>query len=385
MSNKQLFSQSLWVIDQRTLGSAFIVAPRRKRRNIAAQEAFTQMHERVVGLSTGNNDRGALPLATPFLSNIARGDHMYIRYTALSLLLTFFSLSTGVAFSADNSIKVSKVDSPKKSAPAKEMDMDMDMKDCPMMRKNVKHQGYIGSAAIISNEEFSWKLSPTLVPQANKPVTFNFDFKWKKDGKPLTNLDIVHEKPCHLLVVSKDLKEFQHIHPDITGPGKMKVTTSFPKDGQYRMYLQFTPKGDGEYTLTKDFQVGKGKLENAKLQEDLKDKTVEGYTLKLPIYPTVAKQTTIVEVAIQKEGKDINYVDSFLGAGGHGAMISEDLSQFLHIHPIKTMAEGVKYKSPIAFSADVPKPGKYRAWMQFLIKDKMVIGVWDLIVKQPEP
>lgn len=313
----------------------------------------------------------------------ADGDYMYIRYTALSLLFYLICVSAEPALSADKAIKVSKVDNPKKTAPTPEKEMDMsgmDMKNCPMMRKNVKHKGYIGSTAIISNEEFVWKVSPSIVPQANKPVTLKFDFNWKKTGKPLTNLDIVHEKPCHLIVVSKDLKEFQHIHPDIKAPGKMAVTTTFPKAGQYMMYMQFTPKDDGEYTLTKELQVASGKTAKAVIKEDLKDKVVEGYTLKLPYYPTAAELEGPMEVAIQKNGKDIDYVDSFLGAGGHGVMISDDLTQFLHIHPVLTMAEGLKYKSPILFKASVLKPGKYRAWMQFQIKDKMVIGIWDIIV-----
>lgn len=294
------------------------------------------------------------------------------------------------ASQAASPAKVSKSASPVKSAAAQksdksaEMDMGgMDMKDCPMMRQT-KRKFYEGSAAVIANDAFVWKTTPGKVPAANKPVTLKFSFNWKKDGKPLTNLEIVHEKPCHLIIVSKDLKEFQHIHPDITGSGKMAVTTSFPKAGQYKMYMQFTPKGDGEYTLVQDLNVGNAKTAKAQLKEDTAAKIVDGYTLKLPYRPSIAGNESSMEVEIEKDGKPVNYIENYLGAGGHGVMISEDLTQYLHIHPRLTLDGGRKYESPISFRAIVPKPGLYRAWMQFQIKGKIVIGVWDLVIK-PSP
>lgn len=260
----------------------------------------------------------------------------------------------------------------------------MDMKNCPMMMKQ-KHQSYIGSAAVIS-DDFIWKLSPNRVPQAGKPVVLNFDIVWKKDKTPLKDLQIVHEKPCHLIIVSRDLAEFQHIHPDVTGPGKMTVTTEFPKAGQYKMYMQFTVKGDGEYTIVHDLQVGSTqvKTQAARLNEDTSNKLVEGYTMRLTERPSKTNMQGPLEVAIEKNAKPVKDIERYLGAGGHGVMISEDLSQFLHIHPMLVLAQGVPYESPVMFQANVPKPGKYRAWMQFQVKGKMVIGTWDLLIRKPQ-
>lgn len=119
---------------------------------------------------------------------------MHYHRAVLSLL--GLSLLLGSSVQAADTVKVSKVtsSSPKAAPASGGMDMDMDMKNCPMMRKNVKHEGYNGSAAILS-DELIWKTAPNKIPQANKPVTLKFSFNWKKDGKPLTNLDIVHEKP----------------------------------------------------------------------------------------------------------------------------------------------------------------------------------------------
>lgn len=314
---------------------------------------------------------------------------MFVRPKVVSCLYSLLLLgsSTATVLAAD-SLKV--VQSPShgnaiaagSSKEASKMDMGMDMKNCPMMRKSDKRKAYDGSAAIISND-FIWKMSPARVPQAGKPVTLNFNFNWKKDGKPLKDLEIVHEKPCHLIIVSDDLNEFQHIHPAVTAPGKMSVTTEFPKDGQYKMYMQYTVKGEPEYTLVKDLQVGNPKVKTppAKLSEFTGPRSVDGYTLKLSNRPQAVSVESPMLVAIEKDGKPVENIDHFLGAGGHGVMISQDLSQYLHIHPVLTNLPDVPYKSPILFKAVVPKPGIYRAWMQFQIKGKIVIGIWDLVIK----
>jgi hypothetical protein len=289
-----------------------------------------------------------------------------------------------------SSLPVCAIEKPKvaasSSAPAKSsaaMSGGMDMKNCPMMMPS-KHVAYIGSAAVFS-DDFDWKVSPNPVPQKNKPVLLKFDISWKKDHKALSNLEVVHEKLCHLLIVSRDLNEFQHIHPDVTAPGKMSVTTEFPKDGQYKMYLQFTVKGDGEYTIVKDLNIGNGKVKTAAavLGEDAdKAKMVDGFKFTLPNRPVTANVQQPMLVSIEKDGKPVTNIQRYLGAGGHGCMISQDLTQFLHIHPMLVQADGFPYESPILFQATVPKPGKYRAWMQFMIDGKIRIGIWDLVIKK---
>ncbi|MDQ3714348.1 MAG: hypothetical protein M3388_19330, partial [Acidobacteriota bacterium] len=57
-----------------------------------------------------------------------------------------------------------------------------------------------------------FKAEPTEI-KAGVPATLFFTVK-DKQGGVVKDLQIVHEKPMHLLVVSKDLAEFYHIHPE---------------------------------------------------------------------------------------------------------------------------------------------------------------------------
>ncbi|MDQ3129179.1 MAG: hypothetical protein M3Q99_00255, partial [Acidobacteriota bacterium] len=55
-------------------------------------------------------------------------------------------------------------------------------------------------------------------------------------GELVKNLQIVHEKPIHLLIVSDDLEEFYHEHPTLQTDGSYKVPFAFPNGGNYRLY-----------------------------------------------------------------------------------------------------------------------------------------------------
>src|SRR5579859_6109836 len=63
----------------------------------------------------------------------------------------------------------------------------------------------------------------TKTAKAGEPVQIGFlvrDFF----GKSLHTLQIEHEKPMHLMVVSRDLSEFWHIHPQVTANNVWQVS-----------------------------------------------------------------------------------------------------------------------------------------------------------------
>lgn len=85
-----------------------------------------------------------------------------------------------------------------------------------------------------------FKAEPTEI-KAGEAATLSFTVR-DKQGATVKDLQIVHEKPMHLLVVSKDLAEFYHIHPEQSADGGYRVSHNFPNGGEYRLYADFTPK-----------------------------------------------------------------------------------------------------------------------------------------------
>src|SRR5690606_5307710 len=56
------------------------------------------------------------------------------------------------------------------------------------------------------------------------------------DNTPITEFDVVHDKLMHLIVVSKDLAWFNHLHPEHKGEGVFEVETVVPRAGSYKLF-----------------------------------------------------------------------------------------------------------------------------------------------------
>ena len=83
------------------------------------------------------------------------------------------------------------------------------------------------------------KTAPQVVKTGEKIDLF-FIIK-NSSGELVKDLQIVHEKPMHLLVVSDGLDEFYHEHPTMQTDGSYKASFTFPNGGVYKLYADFTP------------------------------------------------------------------------------------------------------------------------------------------------
>lgn len=231
-------------------------------------------------------------------------------------------------------------------------------------------QGMVMSNKI--SQAYDWKIAEsTQAIPTNKPFKLSWQIKDKESGIPVRDFKIVHEKLSHLVIVSQDLAVFQHIHPELVGPGKMTVETSFPKEGEYIMFLQFEDD-KGEQTIRQEIQVGSAKSSTAKLVPDAdQPKLLDGYTFKLTSYPTKANEDAMPTVNIEKDGKPVSNIESYLGAGGHAVVIGENTESFLHVHPMTKPIRDNIYESPITFHTVIPAPGLYKMWVQFQIAGKL--------------
>ena len=76
--------------------------------------------------------------------------------------------------------------------------------------------------------------------KAGEKIDLSFTIKNPK-GETVESVQIVHEKPMHLLIVSEDLNEFYHEHPEQQSDKTFKVPFTFKNGGKYKLYADFTP------------------------------------------------------------------------------------------------------------------------------------------------
>src|SRR5581483_2184789 len=80
----------------------------------------------------------------------------------------------------------------------------------------------------------------TITP--NQDVTLGFTIYQASSGNTVNLFRTVYEKPMHMIVVDDLLTYYSHIHPTQHG-NTFYITTTFPHDGIYHIYVDFQPFG----------------------------------------------------------------------------------------------------------------------------------------------
>ncbi len=181
-----------------------------------------------------------------------------------------------------------------------------------------------------------FKSNPSEV-KAGEQTDLSFTVKNEK-GEIVKDLPVVHEKPMHLMVVSEDLAEYYHIHPEPQADGSYKVQHVFPNSGNFKLYADFTPTNSPQIVENFMLKVSGKKHTKVELKADEKlEKTIDG--LKFVMKPNaellVGKELMLnINVFDEKTNKPVTDLEKYLGEYAHFAIISQDLTKFVHAHPM---------------------------------------------------
>ncbi len=183
-------------------------------------------------------------------------------------------------------------------------------------------------------------------------------------GRPVPEFMVFSEKLLHLIAVSDNMEDFQHVHPVHLGGGVFELPIKFKHGGGYRLYADFQPVGMTE--LTRTFRVdvegeSGGRAEWAASKSLVQQAGEIEVTLHLGhVMAGMASEMTY-SFRDKKTGKPLRDMEPYLGSIGHVVAIDESMEQYIHIHPLNWASSG-----PIAtFAAAFPKAGLYKVWGQF--------------------
>ncbi|GFN30468.1 hypothetical protein PCURB6_07280 [Paenibacillus curdlanolyticus] len=183
-------------------------------------------------------------------------------------------------------------------------------------------------------------------------------------GNPIDKLDIEHEKLLHLIVVSKDLSYFNHIHPEYVGQGEFVITNTFPAGGEYKLIADFVPSGGSKVTESEWVKIEGNEQAPFPLMADQgHSQVVDGIEVTLANdHPMPGEEFELnfqLADAVTKE--PITDLEPYLGAVGHVVILSEDTDSYLHVHPLEEKSSGPDAK----FVTTFPDRGNYKIWGQF--------------------
>ncbi len=184
------------------------------------------------------------------------------------------------------------------------------------------------------------------------------------DGLPVTSYDVEHDKQLHLIVVRRDFRGFQHVHPELGTDGVWQVPVDLTP-GAWRVFADFKPTGGEALTLGADLAVPG----NVRPSDDLPDSrvaTVDGYTVTLA-GDLVAGEHSKLTLDVARDGVPVTDLEPYLGAYGHLVALREGDLAYLHVHPSGEPGDGETQPGPrIEFSAEVPSAGGYHLYLDFL-------------------
>lgn len=183
-----------------------------------------------------------------------------------------------------------------------------------------------------------FKINPPTAA-AGSPTDLLFTVK-NENGETVKDFQIVHEKPMHLLVVSEDLNEFYHLHPEVQPDGAYKVSFNFPNGGNYRLYTDFTPLANQQIVQNFPLEVSGNSRPKVELKADSKlEKTVDNLRVTMkPDSDLSAKKELMLNFQVfdANSNKPVINLENYLGAKAHFVVISQDLQEFVHAHPMST-------------------------------------------------
>jgi hypothetical protein len=233
---------------------------------------------------------------------------------------------------------------------------------------------------------FNYDVKVDISPRAIKPgaktrVTFNVFHPLT--GARVTDYAEVHDKRFHLFIISRDLNYFAHEHPQPTSDGGWTIDVTLPKAGHYILLSDFLPTGGSPQMISTPLVTAgyEGDLTSSipELEPDVEwIKSVDGVKIELTLPRPQLFAGEDVDLPFQfsdvKTGEPLRDLQRYLGAFAHALIVSDDLVEHIHTHP-KEMLEGTDVKSgggpEVIFDAFFPRPGRYRAWVQFQRNDRL--------------
>lgn len=247
---------------------------------------------------------------------------------------------------------------------------------CPVCHMDLKPVS--GAAAAVAYE-MRLAMTPA-TPEAGKPVRLAFTPKMKGNDATQVPLDEVHEKKLHVIVVSKDLAWYNHIHPEFQSDGSYALDETFPGGGEFVIFADYQPTGGGNQVERIVVNVSGTPAKTESFTAESLTTQTDGYTVRL--IPAAGKFVTNnmnhLGVEVTENGKPFTDFENIMGAKGHLVIISGDAQKYIHVHPDEV-------EGKLDLHTQFTQSGIYRAFFQFQTKGKLHTSYFTIDVKEGKP
>lgn len=219
----------------------------------------------------------------------------------------------------------------------------------------------IGEGVVAAKD--GYRIVPSTSDLVRRGGPFAFQIQ-NQLGEPVTEYEELHERPLHLIVVSRDLAEFHHVHPTLDTTGTWTVELPPLPPGSYRAITDFWITGGPRLALGVDLDVA-GAHEPAEPAAPTHVSYVDGYEVTLAATTGVTGEVTAT-LTVRRNG-DLVEPDPYLGANGHLVALRVGDLAYAHVHPDDDHDTDSDSDSDggVRFEANLESAGRYGLFFDF--------------------
>ena len=180
------------------------------------------------------------------------------------------------------------------------------------------------------------------------------------DGLARTRFETVEASKMHLVVARTDLGTYQHLHPKLGSNGIWTANVHFRTPGSYQIIVDFQPVGAPRTALSAEVSVGPGSFQHQAIPAPVQLMQVDGFDVHIDASRITHKSGHRLKLTITRNGSPAQLKSE---EGNYGLAVLLRIPDLAYVHTIAI--EPQPAKGIIVFTADLPTPGRYEAFVEF--------------------
>lgn len=205
-------------------------------------------------------------------------------------------------------------------------------------------------------------------------------------AKPIdvSQFEVVHTEPVHLLIIEPGLKDYHHEHPRQKAKGMYSFSFTPNTSCGYRIWADVQLKDSHQYYYPVNIK-GKEACDIPIEKTVNLEVSSQGYDFKLDLESDLTVGSAVLAtLTISKDNQPVNFLEPVMGAFAHMVGFYEDYESIAHIHPMgKEPTEDSERGGPsLSFHINPEKVGYLKLFAQVQIDGKQVFAPFGLMIKK---
>lgn len=190
----------------------------------------------------------------------------------------------------------------------------------------------------------------------------------------ISQFEVVHTQPVHLLVIEPGLADYHHEHPTQRAAGQYVFSFTPQTACSYRIWADVKLKGSHQHYIPIDLK-GANECDSAIQETTSLKSSSKGYDFGLELDGDIrAGDAVIATMSITKDGEPVDFLEPVMGAFSHVIGFYEDYESIAHIHPMdkKSAHETERGGPALRFHIEPEHAGFLKLFAQVQIGKKQI-------------